>query len=168
MNTRFSEEEFSERIRLLKKYPYLVAEMGGEILGYVYAGPFKERSAYDWAVETAIYIKMNQKRLGIGRKLYKAMENILKIQGILNLNACIAYLEEEDEYLSKDSVAFHEKMGYHRVGEFHKCGYKFNRWYNMVWMEKHIGNHVENQPMVKKFVEIREQITEKYGIHWLR
>ena len=70
------------------------------------------------------------------------MEQRLKEMGILNLYACIAYPEVEDEYLDKNSVLFHEHLGYVKVGEFHKCGYKFGRWYNMIWMEKIIGEHV--------------------------
>ena len=64
-------EEFAGRIRqTLKKYPYLVAERNGEILGYVYVGPFHQREAYGWAVETTIYVQSGSKRFGIGRELY--------------------------------------------------------------------------------------------------
>lgn len=154
-----SEEEFKNRISsTLKKFPYLVAVKEDVILGFAYVSPFKSRAAYDWAVETSIYVKNDCKRMGIGKKLYSKLEEALQAQNILNMNACIAYPEIEDEYLSKDSVKFHENLGYKLVGEFHKCGYKFNRWYNMVWMEKHIGLHVENQPEVKTFQEIREEI----------
>ena len=65
-----------------------------------------------------------------------------------------------DEYLSKDSVKFHEKLGYRFVGEFYKCGYKFNRWYNMVWMEKHIGEHEQNPNKVQWFEEVRHELEE--------
>src|SRR5574344_1361209 len=58
------------------------------------------------------------------------------------MNACIASPKEDDEYLTKDSILFHKKMGFDYVGEFHDCGYKFNRWYNMVWMEKSLGEHL--------------------------
>ena len=57
------------------------------------------------------------------------------------MNACIAYTEQEDEYLTLDSVRFHERLGYSRVARFHKCGKKFGRWYDMIWMEKLIGEH---------------------------
>ena len=81
-------EEFRERIRnVLKKYPYLVAEAEGEIVGYAYAGPFKGRAAYDWAVETTIYVDRSRKRMGIGRKLYDKLEEALRKQGILNMEA---------------------------------------------------------------------------------
>ena len=141
-----SVEEFASRIaHTLEKYPYLIAEEGGNILGYVYASPFHDRPAYDWAVETSIYVDQNIKHRGIGRKLHDALESTLREQGILNMNACIAYPPEEDEHLDKNSVEFHAHMGYRLVGEFYKCGYKFNRWYNMVWMEKLIGEHLSDQ-----------------------
>ena len=69
-----SQEEFTKRIReTLKKYPYLAAEQNGEIVGYAYASPFKGRPAYDWAVETTVYLKENAKGKGIGRQLYTAL-----------------------------------------------------------------------------------------------
>lgn len=154
-----TEEEFAGRIRqTLLKYPYIAAVRGDEFLGYAYAGSFHSRAAYDWAVETSIYVDGSQKKLGIGRKLHDSLEMILKKQGILNMNACIAYLETEDEYLTKNSVEFHAHLGYRLVGEFYQCGYKFDRWYNMVWMEKHIGEHRKGQPKPKRFGEIREQL----------
>ena len=141
-----SVEEFASRIKnTLQKYPYLVAEKNGRLLGYAYASPFHERPAYDWAVETSIYVDQNIKHQGLGRRLHDALEDALRSQGILNMNACIAYPPEEDEYLDKNSVEFHTHMGYRLVGEFYKCGYKFHRWYNMVWMEKLIGNHLSDQ-----------------------
>ena len=115
------------------------------MLGYAYASPFHERPAYDWAVETSIYVDQNIKHQGIGRRLHDALEDALRSQGILNMNACIAYPPDENEYLDKNSVEFHTHMGYRLVGEFYKCGYKFHRWYNMVWMEKLIGNHLSDQ-----------------------
>lgn len=135
-------EEFRSRIeKTLKKYPYLVTEVNGKVAGYVYAGAFKGRAAYDWAVETSVYVKENMRKMGIGKLLYAQIEKILKKQNIVNLYACIAYAEVEDEYLTNASVRFHKHMGYEWIGEFHKCGYKFNRWYDMIWMEKTLGSH---------------------------
>lgn len=153
------EAEFARRIKETKKrYPFLLAECDGEVLGYAYAGAFKERAAYDWSVETSIYVKPNLKRQGLGIRLYHALEAVLKEQNILNVNACIACPEEEDEYLNRDSIRFHEKLGYRLVGKFHKCGYKFGRWYDMMWMEKHIGDHQAHQPAIKKFPAIEEKV----------
>ena len=149
-------EEFMNRIKNTQKtYPYLVAEYQGEILGYADAGAFKERAAYDWAVETSIYVDQNKKRMGIGKKLHEALEEELRNRGFLNMNACIAYPAQEDEYLTRNSVEFHAHLGYRMVGQFHQCGYKFHRWYDMVWMEKFIGEHRENQPDIIPFPELK-------------
>ncbi|MCH5259326.1 MAG: GNAT family N-acetyltransferase [Lachnospiraceae bacterium] len=135
-------EEFEMRIsNILEKYPYLIAEYGGEILGYAYTHAFVGRAAYDHAVETTIYLKEGRTKMGIGRMLYEALERISGAQNIFNMNACIGYPEVPDEHLTLNSVQFHEHMGYQMVGTFHNCGYKFDTWYHMVWMEKIIGNH---------------------------
>ena len=135
-------EEFQKRItNTLKKYPYLVIEKEGMILGYAYAGVFKDRAAYDWSAETTIYLKYDAVKCGLGRMLYEALEEEMKTRGFLNLYACIGYPIEEDEYLTKNSAQFHAHLGYRFVGEFYQCGYKFGRWYNMIWMEKLIGEH---------------------------
>lgn len=149
------EEEFRERIvNTLRKYPYLVAEKDGQIIGYAYAGVFKGRAAYDWDVETSIYVDKDAKKQGIGRQLYEALEKILRKQNIVNLYACITCPETDDEYATRDSIHYHEKMGYRLVGEFRRCGYKFGRWYSMVWMEKQIGEKAENQKNVTWFSEL--------------
>ena len=135
-------EEFKQRItNTLKKYPYLVVVKEGTILGYAYAGVFKNRAAYDWSAEMTIYLKYDAVKCGLGRMLYEALETEMKKRGFLNLYACNGYPIEEDEYLTRNSAEFHAHLGYQTVGEFHKCGYKFGRWYNMIWMEKLIGEH---------------------------
>lgn len=102
-----SAEEFADRVvRTLVRYPYLAAEDDTGILGYVYGGPLHVRPAYDWSAETSIYVRMDQRGRGIGSALYGALERILLRQGIVNVAACIAYPEEEDEYLTKGSVHF--------------------------------------------------------------
>lgn len=136
------EEEFRKKIRqTLKRYPFLAAEEDGEILGYAYAGPFKDRAAYDWSVETSIYVSKDQQGKGIGRALYQALEERLTAQGIQNAYACISYTDTEDETLTNASMRFHRRMGYQLCGTFRKCGYKFGRWYDMIWMEKMLGDH---------------------------
>lgn len=160
-------EEFRERIRhTLEKYPYILAEQRetGEILGYAYTGPFKERAAYDWGVETTVYVKQDCKRGGIGKKLYTALEKVSAAQHILNMNACIGYPEEEDEYLTQDSAHFHEHLGYRLVGEFHSCGFKFGRWYDMIWMEKLIGTHTAEPDPVIPFPKLDEMTLHGCGI----
>ncbi len=135
--------EFEERIsNTLEKYPYIVLEDNGSIRGYAYAGIFKGRAAYDHCCEVTIYLNRDSKGNGYGRALYEELESALKEMGIINLYACIGDPEVEDRYLTKNSESFHQHMGYTKVGEFHKCGYKFGRWYNMIWMEKMIGEHI--------------------------
>ena len=135
-------EEFRGRIRHIKeRYPYLVIERDGVIEGYAYAGVFKDRAAYDRSCEMTIYLDRGAVGGGLGRKLYEALEEALKAQGMLNLYAGIGYPEEPDEYLDYNSAQFHEHLGYRTVGTFHQCGYKFGRWYSMIWMEKMIGEH---------------------------
>lgn len=136
-------EEMVRRMEEVQKgFPWLVAEEDGRVVGYAYAHAFHERAAFQWAVETSIYVKQNEKRKGIGRKLHDALETTLKQQGILNLNASIAYINPEDKYLTLDSMRFHQQMGYKEVAHFHQCGKKFGRWYDMIWMEKIIGEHL--------------------------
>lgn len=138
--------QFAARMKdIMAFYPYFVAESGGEIVGYAYAGKFKNRSAYDWSVESTVYVKRGAQRMGTGSALYAALEEALKSQGIINMYACIAVPEVDDEFLTHGSVYFHERMGFKIVGEFVNCGCKFGRWYNMVWMQKLLGEH-ESDP----------------------
>jgi phosphinothricin acetyltransferase len=137
--------EFSRRIQnTLQRYPYLVALEEERIVGYAYASAFKERAAYNWAVETTIYLKQDCKGRGLGKRLYLALEDILKSQNIINLNACIAYTSAYDLHLDNTSMAFHEHLGYSKVAHFTKCGYKFGGWYDMIWMVKMLGEHPDS------------------------
>ena len=133
-------EEFRARIAsTLAHYPYLVAEADGVPVGYAYAGVFKPRAAYRHCVETSVYVRGDFHGRGVGRALYAELERRLKSQGIRNLNACIAWIDEPDEYLTHGSPDFHARLGFVRVAHFHRCGLKFGRWYDMIWMEKLIG-----------------------------
>ena len=108
--------EFRERIAgVLKRYPYLVAIADNAILGYAYAGAFVGRKAYEWSAELSVYVDRERRKSGIGGKLYRALEAALKDMGILNLYACIGYPECEDEYLTRNSVQFHEHLGFKLV-----------------------------------------------------
>jgi phosphinothricin acetyltransferase len=134
-----SVDEFKARITKIKqKYPYLVCEKDGMIVGYVYASAYSPRAAYDWTVTTSIYVDKNIHRQGIGRALYGALEERLKKQGIVNLLAGVAYCDPEDEYLTQDSFKFHSRMGYEKVAQMKEVGKKFDRWYDLLWMQKRI------------------------------
>lgn len=148
--------EFSQRIsNTLKRYPYIVAVEDNHIVGYAYASAFKERAAYSWAVETTVYLNQECRGKGLGRKLYLALEDILRCQNIINVNACIAYIADEDAYLNNTSSVFHEHLGYTKVAHFTKCGYKFGTWYDMIWMEKIIGEHSDKPEPFIPITEIK-------------
>ncbi len=134
---------FRERIeRTLKNYPYLVLEADGVVQGYTYAGPFGVRAAYLYSREVSIYLAPTARGRGYGRLLYEALEAALRAQGALNLYAKVVDpAEADDPYLTRNSEQFHQHLGYNKVGTFHKCGYKFDRWYHIVCMEKIIGEH---------------------------
>ncbi len=135
-----SAEEMRARIlQTLPKYPYLVAEKDGEVLGYAYAGAFHSRAAYQFNAEYSIYLHPEAKGLGLGRSLYEDIEKQLKAMGILYLYAIVASPEKEDEYLGRQSEAFHQHLGFETVATLRQCGYKFGRWYNVLWMKKNIG-----------------------------
>lgn len=144
--------EFDDRMKkIMERYPYLVILQDGEIKGYAYARKFVGRAAYDRSCELTIYLDRNAQKCGLGRTLYDALQSALKDMGILNLYACIGYPTQDDEYLTTNSADFHEHLGFATVGRFHKCGYKFGRWYDMIWMEKIIGTHNTNQPKIKSY-----------------
>ena len=135
--------EFENRIHsTLERFPYLVLEEDHVIQGYAHAGSFQSRAAYSHCCELSIYLDHNAKGHGYGRKLYEALEDELGKMGFINLYACIGDPVTEDEYLTRNSEQFHQHLGFTRVGTFHQCGYKFGRWYNMIWMEKIIGEHL--------------------------
>lgn len=137
-----SVEEFRNRMKATQAvYPYLVVEKDDHIIGYCYVGAFKARRAYDWSVETSIYLALDMQHGGVGRFVYEQLEKVLNRMGVINVYACITSPIVEDEYLTRNSIEFHKALGYTFVGEFKKCGYKFDRWYNVVWMEKCIGEH---------------------------
>lgn len=135
-------EDFTCRIReTLKNYPYLVALVDGKIVGYCYAGKFRARAAYAWSAATSIYIAKQYHRMGIGQMLYTELEHILVKQNVVNLYAGAADPVEEDEFLTRNSEHFHKAVGYTAVATYHKCGSKFGKWYNLIEMEKIIGEH---------------------------
>ncbi|MBP3666727.1 MAG: GNAT family N-acetyltransferase [Clostridia bacterium] len=153
-----STAEFAERIRTYSsKYPYLVAELDGTPVGYAYACPLGSRPAFDWSVETAIYIREDCKGLGIGKALYEKLEAILKAMGICTMTAAVASVDHEDPYLTNASIAFHLRMGFTPVGTFHNAGCKFGRWYDLTWLEKQIGAHEDEPPHPRTVHEVMDE-----------
>lgn len=180
-------EEFRARIaHTLATYPYIVAVEENKIIGYAYVGRLHERAAYDWTVETSIYVDRSARKQGLGRQLYERLEAILRAMNIISVNACIAYpgsmnataqdrMHEdhregpadsgasigEDPYLNTNSPDFHAHLGYQLVGHFHACAYKFDRWYDMIWMEKWIAPHPAKPEAMIPFPELPEEVVER-------
>lgn len=124
--------EFSQRFQsITARFPWLVWEEDGRILGYAYASAPYERAAFSWCAEPSVYLRPEAKGRGIAAKLYGALEEILKMQGFQVLYALIT---EEN----RESLRFHEKCGYRRSVTFPDCGFKFGRWLGLVWMEKRL------------------------------
>ena len=146
------------------QFPWLVWEEQGKILGYAYAGAFHPRPAYGWNAESTVYIREDRRRSGLGRRLYGALEALCAEQHILTIDACIALPRGDDPWLTGDSAAFHARMGYRRVGEFPCCGYKFGRWYDMVWMEKELLAHTAAPAPVIPFPELSREALERAGL----
>ena len=143
-------QAFTRRMEdIMGRYPYLVAEKNGKLLGYAYAAPYIRRQACDWSCEVSIYLAREVTGQGIGRMLYEKLEAILAEMGIVNMYASIACTDAEDPYVSNNSLDFHGHMGFRSVGTFRNCGYKFGRWYHLQWVEKTLGSHEDTMLPVK-------------------
>lgn len=152
-------EEFTGRMRsIMAFYPYLVAEEDGKILGYDYASKFHPRAAYAWSAEVTVYLDKAARGKGVGRQIYGKLEDYLTQMGILNLNACIASTDVEDAYLTNGSEKFHRALGYQLVGKFHDSGYKFNRWYDMIWMEKYWVSMERTLHQLSLFMRLQKKL----------
>ena len=135
-----SASEFRRRIgKTREKYPYLVCERQGFVIGYAYAGAYNTREAYAWTAATSIYVDRAFHRRGAGTLLYRELEGRLRGSGIVNLLADVAWCDEEDEYLTHDSCRFHLKMGFSQAARLDGIGKKFGRWYDLLWMQKKLS-----------------------------
>ena len=125
--------EFSGRIAgIQKKYPWIVYEEEGKILGYAYGGPEYTRAAYQWTVETSVYVSEEARGKGIGTALYEKILDILKKQ-----NFCVCYVLINDD--NEVSVKLHEKLGFRQNGYRKNCGYKFGKWHSIIFFEKQLN-----------------------------
>ena len=152
-----SVEEFRSRIEGVRKsYPYLVVEAAdGSLLGYAYTHTFIPRAAYDHCAETTIYLSLDARHQGLGKRLYRALEELSLAQNIYNLYACIGEPQGEgDKYLTDNSIRFHEHLGFRRIGVFTRSGYKFGRWYDMSWAEKLLCDPPETPAPVIPFPQL--------------
>lgn len=141
-------EEFRQRIQdISKQFPYLVGEVNGQILGYVYCHPYRERLAYQWAVEVTIYLAPAGQGKGLGRLLYETMEKLLCLQGVTMAYSCITVGNDH-------SIKMHEALGYRLIGTFTNSGYKNGQWLDTVWLEKQLQPCPDQAYNIKSWREL--------------
>lgn len=128
-----SQEEFSRRVGSISQvYPYLAVEEGGKLLGYAYAHRIAERAAYSWGAELSIYLHPDAAGRGLGRRLYQALMELLRLQGVRTVYGLVASPNPASEGL-------HRSLGFELMGVQHKAGYKNGQWIDLLWFEKPIA-----------------------------
>lgn len=141
-------EEFENRIAdTIDLFPYLVYEQDGEILGYAYAGKHGVRHAFLYSVNVSVYVSENQQGKGIGKILYEKLFEIIKEQGYYTAFSAITAENEK-------SIAMHKKFGFEQVGYFKNVGYKFDRWLDLVWLQKELNDYNQKIDRIKVMEEI--------------
>ena len=131
-------------------YPYLVAEIEGEIAGYAYAGPYRARPAYHWSVEDSIYVAPEAKGRGIGRLLLEALIEEVRRLGFRQIIAVIG-----DGTPASASVRLHEKLGFRHSGKLEGTGYKHGRWLDTTFMQLSLNDGAAMPPDPRSFPEQR-------------
>ena len=124
-----AEREMTQRISYVTAHlPWLVYERNGSIVGYTYAAPWKERSAYRFSVESAVYVSHTSARQGIGAQLYQALITDLRRR---NVHCAVGGIALPNPA----SIALHEKLGFSKIGQFKEIGWKFDRWVDVGYWE---------------------------------
>ena len=122
-------DEMRQRIvNTLKRFPWLVCERGGKVLGYAYAGTHSARAAYQWSVGVSAYVREGERSMGVGRALYSSLFAVLNLQGFYNAYAGISLPNPA-------SVGLHESMGFRPVGVYRGVGYKLGAWHDVGWWQ---------------------------------
>lgn len=123
-------EEFSRRVASVSEhYPYLVAVEGETVLGYTYAHRIAERAAYGWGAELSIYLRPDAAGKGLGTRLYRALMELLRLQGVKTAYGLVASPNPASEGL-------HHALGFRLMGVQRNAGYKNGRWIDLLWFEK--------------------------------
>ena len=126
--------EIRRRIRKKgNRHPWFVCVDDDTVVGYSYAGPIRDRGAYQWSVESSVYVDSDYQRYGVARGLYTTLLSVLKLQGYYNVYAGTALPNQA-------STAFHETMGFEPIGVYENVGYKNGEWHNVKWWQKSLGD----------------------------
>jgi phosphinothricin acetyltransferase len=130
-----SEAEMARRMSELmgKGYPYLAAEVDGELAGYAYAGPYRARPAYRLTVEDSVYVAADSQGRGVGRALLAALIEQAEARGYRQMVAVIGDSEQAT------SIALHAALGFAYIGTLPNVGFKFGRWLDTVLMQHPLG-----------------------------
>lgn len=145
-------EEFTERVDgITSKYPYLVCEENGVILGYAYAGSYRGRAAFQWDVELSVYLRPESQGRGIATGFYDRLLPMLEQLGYRNVYASIVPPNPQ-------SIGLQEKYGFETLCIFEKCGYKLGQWCDLLWMHKQIGDWSKPPVPPVPIVEMREEL----------
>lgn len=144
-------EEIARRMELLTpQYPWIAAEEDGCLLGYSYASPHSERWAYSWDAHLSVYVAREALGRGVGRKLYAALEEILRRQGYQVLYGVVTGENERSRH-------FHETMGFVLRAVFPDAGFKHGRWISTYWYEKRLGKELPSQfPVSWRTLDLRD------------
>ena len=130
-----SPAEFRGRIEDISAvYPYLVYEENGIPLGYAYAHRFAERAAYQWSAELSVYLDRDARGRGIGRKLYAAVMDLLRMQNVRTAYALVTTPNEPSD-------RFHLGMGFHVAGVTRNAGFKNGTWRSVTIYEKALADY---------------------------
>jgi len=121
-------------------YPYLVAERDGAVCGYAYASAYRPRPAYRDTVEISIYIDDTLRRAGIGREL---LQKLIDTCTDLKFRQMIAIVGDSQ---NRQSIDFHEKMGFVHVGKVRDIGFKFGRWMDQIILQRPLGPGAATPP----------------------
>jgi phosphinothricin acetyltransferase len=110
------------------KYPWLVFEADGIVLGYAYGSQHRTRQAYQWSADVSVYTHERARKRGVGRALYTVLLDLLRRQGYFNAYAGITLP-------NPGSVRLHESMGFTPVGVYSRVGFKLGRWHDVLWLQ---------------------------------
>lgn len=145
-------EEFAGRITdILSRFPYLVAEEDGVLLGYAYAHAFHERAAYGWTVESSVYVRKDVRHGHIGTALYQRLLLLLREQGVKNVCAVITVPNEP-------SMAFHKRLGFELGGVLPNFGYKLGEWHGVSYLYCSLDSGTEAPIPLKSLSELPEEL----------
>jgi phosphinothricin acetyltransferase len=135
-----NEAEIARRITAVSQgYPWLVAEVAEEVVGYAYACAHRERAAYRWAADVAVYVGEGRRGQGVGRALYGELMPLLSRQGLRI--ACAGITLPNDA-----SVALHERFGFELVGVYRRIGWKTGAWRDVGWWQVELLPPTDGQP----------------------